>query len=65
MRQPKAQDFRGRSQEELERELANYYRELRELRQQRALAQLPNPKRIKMVKKIIARVRSVLNESGA
>lgn len=63
MPQPRAKDFRGRSQEELFRELGNYYRELHQLRQQRALAQLPNPKRIKMVRKIIARLQSLLNES--
>lgn len=62
MPQPKAGDFRGRSREELLQEVANYYRELYQLRQERALAQLPNPKRIKLVRKIIARLQTVLNE---
>lgn len=62
MPQPKGSDFRGHSREEILHNLANYYREYYDLRQQRALAQLSNPKRIKMVKKIIARLRTVLNE---
>jgi large subunit ribosomal protein L29 len=62
MPQPKASDFRGRSRDELLHELTNCYRELHEVKQQRALAQLPNPKRIKMVRKMIARLQTLLNE---
>ena len=62
MPQPKASDFRARSREELLQDLATYYHELYELQQERALAQMSNPKRIKMVRKAIARLQSVLNE---
>lgn len=62
MPQPKAADFRGRSREDLLHELGERYRELHGLRQQRALAQLPNPKRIKIVRKMVARLQTLLNE---
>ena len=58
----KAVDLRGKSQEELTKELLNLRREQFNLRMQRATGQLARPHEYGRVKKDIARVKTVLGE---
>lgn len=58
----KAREFREMTDHELHNMLANMYRELFNLRFQLATKQLPNYRRIRMVKRDIARIKTVLRE---
>lgn len=58
----KAREFREMTDHELHNMLADMYRELFNLRFQLATKQLPNYRRIRMVKKDIARIKTVLRE---
>ena len=56
----RANDYREKSVNELNNELASLKQELFQLRFQLAINQLENPMRIKAVKKDIARVKTAL-----
>ena len=58
----KANDMRGMSQEDLNKELLNLRREQFSLRMQRATGQLARPHEYGRVKKDIARVKTILVE---
>ncbi len=58
----KANDIRGMSQEDLNKELLNLRREQFSLRMQRATGQLARPHEYGRVKKDIARVKTILGE---
>jgi large subunit ribosomal protein L29 len=58
----KAVDLRGKSQEELNKELLSLRREQFNLRMQRATGQLARPHEYGRVKKAIARVKTILGE---
>ncbi len=58
----KANDLRGMSQEDLNKELLNLRREQFSLRMQRATGQLARPHQYGRVKKDIARVKTILGE---
>ncbi len=58
----KANDLRGMSQEDLNKELLNLRREQFSLRMQRATGQLARPHEYGRVKKNIARVKTILVE---
>ena len=58
----KANDMRGMSQEDLNKELLNLRREQFSLRMQRATGQLARPHEYGRVKKDIARVQTILGE---
>ncbi len=58
----KANDLRGMSQEDLNKELLNLRREQFSLRMQRATGQLARPHEYGRVKKDIARVKTILGE---
>ena len=58
----KANDMRGMSQEDLNKELLNLHREQFSLRMQRATGQLARPHEYGRVKKDIARVKTILGE---
>ncbi len=58
----KAVDLRGKSQEELNKELLSLRREQFNLRMQRATGQLARPHEYGRVKKDIARVKTILGE---
>lgn len=57
-----ANDLRGMSQEDLNKELLNLRREQFSLRMQRATGQLARPHEYGRVKKDIARVKTILGE---
>ena len=58
----KANELRNKSVEELNKSIADLKTELFNLRFQLATGELDNPMRIKVVKKDIARVKTVLRE---
>ncbi|MCH5212913.1 MAG: 50S ribosomal protein L29 [Oscillospiraceae bacterium] len=58
----KINEVRDLSTAELEEKLQDYKKELFNLRFQKAVNQLENPKRITEVKKSIARILTVINE---
>ena len=58
----KATDFRNNTIEELKGKLEDSLDELANLRIQKATHQLVNPSRIKLVKKDIARIKTLLRE---
>ena len=58
----KINEIRDLSTAELEEKLQDYKKELFNLRFQKAVNQLENPKRITEVKKSIARILTVVNE---
>ncbi|MBM3946391.1 MAG: 50S ribosomal protein L29 [SAR202 cluster bacterium] len=58
----KAQEVRGKTDAELEAELANNYKALVNLRFRWATRQLTNVYEIRKVRKDIARIRTVLTE---
>ena len=58
----KANDMRGMSPEDLNKELLNLRREQFSLRMQRATGQLARPHEYGRVKKDIARVKTILGE---
>ena len=60
----KADDLRGKSQEELNEELLQLRKEHFNLRMQRATGQLARPHEYGRVKKDIARVKTILGELG-
>lgn len=59
----KASEIRELSPAELEKKLQDLKEELFNLRFQHAINQLENPMRIGAVKKDIARIKTILNES--
>lgn len=59
----KANEIRTKSVEDLNSQLKDLKAELFNLRFQLAINQLENPMRIKVVKKDIARIKTVLRES--
>ncbi len=60
----KAVELRGKSVDELHRELLGLRREQFNLRMQRGAGQLANPMRFAVVRKDIARIKTVLNEKS-
>jgi len=58
----KAAELRQRSNEELDKELAELDREAFNLRMQKGTGQLSRPSRVKEVRREIARIKTVLNE---
>lgn len=58
----KAYELREKSREELIEILNGLYRELLNLRIRHASQQLPNPLRLRMIKKDIARIMTILRE---
>ena len=58
----KATDFRNNTIEELKGKLEDSLDEMANLRIQKATHQLVNPSRIKLVKKDIARIKTLLRE---
>lgn len=61
----KAKEIRDLSADELKQKLADSEKELFNLRIQQASAQLEKPDRIRQVRRDIARIRTVLNETKA
>ena len=59
----KNKDIRKLSNDELTSKISDLKKELLNLRFQAATAQLPNPMRIKEVKKEIARAKTILTEN--
>lgn len=60
----KARELRGKSSEELRKELLELTREAFNLRMQRATGQQPRPSQYQVVRRGIARVKTVLRERG-
>ena len=60
----KSAELRGKSVDELHRELLGLRREQFNLRMQRGAGQLANPMRFAVVRKDIARIKTVLNEKS-
>lgn len=60
----KAKELRDKSVEELKSELLELGREQFNLRMQRATGQLSQPHRMQIVRRNIARVKTVLNEKA-
>ena len=58
----KAREWRELTSQELEIRLEELYRQLFNLRTQLTLGRLENPKKIKEVKKDIARIKTILRE---
>ncbi len=58
----KARELREFTDQELNQRLGELYKELFNLRTQKSTGQLENPKRIKEVKKDIARILTILRE---
>ena len=61
----KAKEIRDLSADELTQKLADSEKELFNLRIQQASSQLEKPDRIRQVRRDIARIRTVLNETKA
>jgi large subunit ribosomal protein L29 len=60
----KASELRGRSTDELDRELQSLLRAQFNLRMQKATQQLNNTSQIRKVRRDIARVRTILNQKA-
>ena len=60
----KPSDVRALSQDELNRKLVDLKHELFNLRFQKSVSQLENPRKIKQTQKDIARVQTVLTETA-
>lgn len=58
----KARELRELTDEELERKIAELKEELFNLRFQMVTGQLDNPMRIKLIRKDIARIKTILRE---
>lgn len=58
----KASELRKRSSEELERQLLDLLKEQFNLRMQQGTGQLARPSQMKVVRRDIARVKTVMNE---
>ena len=61
----KAQDLRAKTPDELQSQLVNLKKEAYNLRFQGATGQLENPVRMRVVRREIARVKTVLAEKSA
>ena len=61
----KAQDLRAKTPDELQIQLVNLKKEAYNLRFQGATGQLENPARMRVVRREIARVKTVLAEKSA
>lgn len=61
----KAKEIRDLSGEELQQKLAESEKELFNLRIQKASGQLEKPDRIRLVRRDIARIRTVMNQTKA
>ncbi|NIV75256.1 MAG: 50S ribosomal protein L29 [Gammaproteobacteria bacterium] len=59
-----ARELRGRSSEELRKELVELKREQFNLRMQRGTGQLGSPARFKELRREVARIKTVLNEKA-
>ena len=59
-----ASDLRGKTPDELRTELTNLKKEAFNLRFQAATSQLDNTARVRIVKRSIARVNTILNEKA-
>ena len=60
----KAVDFRGRTDDELSDALANLKKEQFNLRFQKASGQLESTMRVRLVRRDIARIKTILGERG-
>jgi large subunit ribosomal protein L29 len=60
----KPEDVRALSQDELNRKLVDLKHELFNLRFQKSIGQLENPRKIKQTQKDIARVQTVMTETA-
>ncbi len=60
----KTSDLRAMNVDELEKELLGLRQEQFNLRMQRGSDQLANPSRFRMVRKDIARIKTILTEKG-
>lgn len=60
----KANELRDKSVEELNKELLNLTREKFNLRMQKGSGQLARPHQMKVVRRNIARVKTILNEKA-
>ena len=61
----KASDLRGKTDEELQKELLDLTREAFNLRMQAGTGQSPRPSQFGVVRRDIARVKTVINERRA
>ena len=60
----KAEDLRGKTVDELTERLNEYAKEAFNLRFQRSTGQLENTARVGLVRRDIARIKTILNEKG-
>ena len=60
----KAEDFRGKTVDELTDSLNEYAKEAFNLRFQRSTGQLENTARVGLVRRDIARIKTILNEKA-
>ena len=60
----KAEDYRGKTVDELTESLNEYTKEAFNLRFQRSTGQLENTARVGLVRRDIARIKTILNEKG-
>ena len=60
----KAEDYRGKTVDELTESLNEYAKEAFNLRFQRSTGQLENTARVGLVRRDIARIKTILNEKG-
>jgi len=58
----KAQQFRGKNDEELQQELLELSREAFNLRMQQGTGQLSRPNQVKTVRRDIARIKTIMTE---
>ena len=58
----KASEYRAKSDEELNKELNDLHREAFNLRMQKGTGQLSRPSQVQVVRRDIARIKTVLNE---
>ena len=61
----KAENHRGKSVDELKESLKEYAKEAFNLRFQRATGQLENTARVNLVRRDIARIKTILNENAS
>ncbi|MCW8917985.1 MAG: 50S ribosomal protein L29 [Gammaproteobacteria bacterium] len=60
----KANELKNKSVEELNNELKGLLREQFNLRMQKGIGQLPQPHRVKQVRREVARVKTILNQKA-
>lgn len=58
----KTDEIRGKNNHELNKEIAKLQKELFDLRFKSATQSIPNPARIREVRRLIARLQTILNE---